>query len=71
MGQGLKSEYSVRATCGYQKLQVSSRFHAEGSGSRKLWIQKVFAELPRVVAHTSRGRDSSYFGLFSILWDFG
>ena len=27
---------------------------------------RVFAELPRVVAQASRGRDSSYFGLFSI-----
>ena len=25
------------------------------------------AKLPRVVAHASRGRDSSYFGLFSFL----
>ena len=65
--QGLKSEYSVRATHGYQKLQVSPRFHAEGSGSRKFWVQEVFAELPRVVAHASRCWDSSYFDLFSIL----
>ena len=28
----------------------------------------MFAGLPRGVAHTLRGRDSSYFGLFSILW---
>ena len=27
----------------------------------------MFAKLPRVVAHASRGRDSSYFGLFFIL----
>ena len=32
---------------------------ASGSGSRQLQVQEVFAELPRVVAHTSRGRDSS------------
>ena len=38
-----------------------------GLGSRKLRVREVFAELPRVVAHASRGRDSSYFGLFSIL----
>ena len=67
MGQGLKSEYSTRAMCGYQKLQVSPRFRAEGLGSRKLRIQEVFAKLPQVVAHALRGRDSSYFGLFSIL----
>ena len=29
---------------------------------------RKFAKLPRVVAHASRGRDSFYFGLFSILW---
>ena len=58
-GQGLKSEYSTRAMRGYQKLQVSPRFRAKGSGSRKLWVQEVFAELPRVIAHASRGRDSS------------
>ena len=63
-GQILKSEYSARATRGYQKLQVSLRFHVDGLGSRKLWVQEVFAELPRVVAHASRGRDSSYFDYF-------
>ena len=57
----------MRATCGYQKLQVSPRFSIEGSGSRKLRVQEVFVELPRVVAHASRDRDSSFFGLFSIL----
>ena len=45
----------------------NSKFNAEGSGSRKLRVQEVFAELPRVVAHASRGRYSSYFDLFSIL----
>ena len=63
-GQGLKSESLARATCGYQKLQVSPRFRMEGSGSRKLWVQEVFAELPRVIAHNSRGRDSSHLGYF-------
>ena len=56
----------MRAMRGYQKLQVSPRFRAESSGSRKLWVQEVFAELPRVVAYTSRGRVffySSYFML--------
>ena len=62
MGQGLKSNYLARVTRGCQKLQVSPRFHMGGSGSQKLLVQKVFAELPRVVEHKSRGRDSSYFG---------
>ena len=40
----------MRAMPGYQKLQVSSRFRAEGSGSRKLRVQEVFTELPWIVA---------------------
>ena len=63
-GQGLKTEYSTRATRGYQKLEVSPRFCVEGSRSRMFQVQEVFAELPRVVTHTSRGRDSSYFDYF-------
>ena len=38
----------------------------EGLGSRKLQIKEVFVELPRAISHASIGRDSSYFGLFSI-----
>ena len=30
-GQGLKSDYTERATCGYRKLHVSSRFRSGGS----------------------------------------
>ena len=65
-GQGLKSEYSARATHGYQKLQVSPRFRTEGLGSRKLRVQEVFAELPQVVAHASRGRAFSYSSYFML-----
>ena len=36
----------------------------EGLGSRKLRVQEVFAELPRVVAHASRGRVFSYSSYF-------
>ena len=36
----------------------------EGSGSRKLRVQEVFAEFPRVVAHASRGRVFSYSSYF-------
>ena len=64
MGQGLNSEYSARANRGYHKLQDSPRFHAKDSGSRKLRVQEVSAELTRVVAHASRGMDSSHFGYF-------
>ena len=66
MDQDLKSEYSARATRGYQKLQVSPRFRAESSKSRKFQVQEVFEDIPRVVAHASRGREPSYSGLFSI-----
>ena len=55
-GQGLKSEYTTRSTRGYRKLQVSSRFRAEGSASRKLRVWEVFTELPLVVSHASRGK---------------
>ena len=48
------------------ELQVSPRFGIEGSGSQKLRVQEVFVGLPRVVVHSSRGREPSYLGLFSI-----
>ena len=38
-----------------------------GSLSRKLRVQEVSTGLSQGVAHAPRGRDSSYFGLFSIL----
>ena len=61
----------MRAMREYRKIQVSLRFHAGGLGSRKLRVQEVFAGLPWVIAHASRGREPSYSGLFSIqesLW---
>ena len=42
----------------------NSKFRVEGSGSQKLRVQEVFMELPQVVTHASRGRDSFYFGYF-------
>ena len=66
MGQGLKSKYSTKATRGYQKLKVFSRFCVEGYGSRNFWVQEVFAKLPQVVAHASRGRIFSYFSYFML-----
>ena len=56
----------MRATRGYQKLQVSPRFCVEVWGSRKLQVQEVFAELPLVVAHTSRGMVFSYSSYFML-----
>ena len=50
-----------------KKLQVSPRVLAEGSRSQKLRVEKVFEEVPQVITHASRGRDSFYFDLFSIL----
>ena len=49
---------------GYTWIPETPRFDAEGSESRKLRVQEVFAEPPWVVAHASRGKDSSYFGYF-------
>ena len=66
LGQEQKFIASTRATHGYQKLQVSPRFRPKGSGSRKLRVREVFVELSWDVAHTSRGREPSYSGLFSI-----
>ena len=65
-GQGLKSDYSARATRGYKKLQVSPRFRAEGSRSRKFRVHEVFAELLQVVAQASRGRVFSYSSYFML-----
>ena len=71
-GQGLKSEYSTRSTCGYRKLQVSPRFaqkvrEVKSFGFRKcpqdflealLTLQEV-GNLPTRVYFPSRSR----FGL--------
>ena len=56
----------MRAMCGYQKLQVSPRFRTEGSGSLKLRVQEVFAELSQVVARALRGRVFSYSSYFML-----
>ena len=48
---------------GYAWILETSSF-TEVSGSQKLRVQEVFVELPQVIAHTLRGRDSSYFGYF-------
>ena len=66
MGQGLKLEYSTRATCVYQKLQVSPRFTQKVREVKKLRVQEVFAGLSRGIAHASRGKEPSYSGSFSI-----
>ena len=38
----------------------------EGLRSQKLWVQEVFAKLPRVVAYTSRCRVFSYSSYFML-----
>ena len=42
------------------------KVRTRGLGSRRLRVREVFAELPRVVAHAPRGRETSYLGLFFI-----
>ena len=63
LSQDLKFINSTRATCWYQKHAISSNIRV---WRRKLQGQEVFAGLPWVVAHASRGREPSYSGLFSI-----
>ena len=38
------------------------RFRQGLTGGWKLQIEEVFAELPQVVAHAPRGRETSYSG---------
>ena len=53
----------MRATCGYQKQRISSKIHAKSSGDRGFQVSRTFESF----VFTPRGRDSSYFSLFSIL----
>ena len=49
--------------CGYHKQRILLKIHAKSSGDRGFWVpgtSKSFVFAPR-------GRDSSYFGLFSII----
>ena len=62
-GQELKSIYATRATRGYQKQRISSKIQAKSSGDSGFRVSKTFESF----IFAPRGRDSSYFDLFSIL----
>ena len=53
----------MRATCGYWKQRISPKIQAKSSGDRGFRVSKT----SKSFVFTQRGRDSSYFGLFSIL----
>ena len=53
----------MRATCGYRKQRISLKIHVKSLGERVFWV----SETSESFVFTPRGRDSSYFGLFSIL----
>ena len=59
----------MRATHGYWKQRISPKIHAKSSGDP---VFRVFGTSESFVL-ALRGRDSSYFGLFSIIgavWPF-
>ena len=62
-GQELKSIYAMRSTRGYRKQRISSKIQAKSSGDHGFRVSKAFESF----VFAPRGRDSSYFGLFSIL----
>ena len=63
LGQELKSIYATKATRGYQKQRISSKIQVKSSGDRGFRV----SETSESFVFAPRGRDSSYFGLFSIL----
>ena len=62
-GQELKSIYATRATRGYQKQKISPKIHAKSSGDHGFRVSGTFESF----VFALRGRDSSYFCLFSIV----
>ena len=54
----------MRAARGYRKQRISSKIQAKSSGDRGFRV----SETSESFVFDPRGRDSSYFGLFSILW---
>ena len=63
--QELKSIYATRAMRGYRKQRIFPKIQAKSLGDRGFRVSKTFESF--VLA--PRGRDSSYFGSFSILRD--
>ena len=62
-GQELKSIYVMRAMRGYWKQRISPKIQVKSLGDRGF---RVF-ETSESFVFALRGRDSSYFGLFSII----
>ena len=62
-GQELKSIYATRATHEYRKQRISPKIHAKSSRDYGFRVSGTFESF----VFTPRGRDSSYFGLVSIL----
>ena len=62
-GQELKTIYATRATRGYQKQRISPKIHAKSSRDRGFRVSGTFESF----VFPLRGRDSSYFCLFSII----
>ena len=61
--QELKYIYTMRATRGYQKQRISPKIQAKSLGDRGFRVSKTSKRF----IFAPRGRDSSYFDLFSIL----
>ena len=53
----------MRVTHGYRKQRISSKIQVKSSGDRGFRVSRIFESF----VFASRGRDFSYFGLFSIL----
>ena len=62
-GQKLKSLYMTRATGGYRKQRISPKIQVKSLGDCGFQVSRTFESF----FFAQRGRDSSYFGLFSIL----
>ena len=61
-GQELKFIYATRATRGYQKQRISLKIHSKSLGDRGFRVSGTSESF----IFAPRGKDSSYFGLFSI-----
>ena len=63
----LKFFVSMRATCRHQKGGISSKIHRRRFGEIKGFEFRKCFKASYGFYYSPRGRDSSYFGLFSIL----
>ena len=63
LGQELKSIYAMRVTRGYWKQRILLKIHAKSLGDCGFRVSRTFESF----VFTPKGRDSSYFGLVSII----